>query len=416
VVNKVSPGTKQPGNNASKTTGIKSLLVSGAYFPPQVGGISHFMEAISSALGSERVCCLTGVPDDIHNRRSVGNGSQPRVYRRPTAFSNGDYLQALAWSTTLGEIMIRERPRAIQFATASESYLGPLLRRWLNLPFVIYAHGNEILAAMRDDWQKPRLALQQADRIFANSRYTAHLVEQAGAHPKRIEILNPGCDTNHFRPLQPRLDLRKQLLGARERDRVVLSVGGLVARKGQDMVIRALPHVLERIPDTVYLIVGGGPDRERLESLAVATGVRDRVVFAGYAADSDLPHIYALSDVFIMPSRINVEACDVEGFGLVFLEAGSCGKPVIGGRSGGIPDAIVEDKTGFLVNPHDYDDIAQVLVRLLSDKELSSRMGEQGRLRVINDFSWAQVSNQVQDAIDAIVQEQPTRRAKLASP
>ena len=404
VVNKVSPGIKQHSNNsARKTTGNKSLLVSGAYFPPQVGGISHFMQAISSALGSERVCCLTGVPNNNQVNRSVGSGSHPRVYRRPTAFSKGDYLQALAWSTTIGQIMIQERPRAVQFATASESYLGPLLRRWLNLPFVIYAHGNEILAAMRDDWQKPRRALQEADRIFANSHYTARLVEQAGVQSKRIEILNPGCDTNHFRPLQPRLDLRRQLLGSRERDRVVLSVGGLVARKGQDMVIRALPQVLQSIPNTVYLIVGGGPDRERLESLAVAMGVRDRVVFTGYAADSDLPHIYALSDVFIMPSRINVEACDVEGFGLVFLEAGACGKPVIGGRSGGISDAIVEEKTGFLVTPHDPDNIAQVLVRLLSDKELSGRMGEEGRLRVINGFSWEQVSNQVQGAIDAIV-------------
>jgi phosphatidylinositol alpha-1,6-mannosyltransferase len=181
------------------------------------------------------------------------------------------------------------------------------------------------------------------------------------------------------------------------------------------MVIRALPQVLQSIPDTVYLIVGGGPDRERLESLAVATGVRDRVVFAGYAPDSDLPHIYALSDLFIMPSRINLEACDVEGFGLVFLEAGACGKPVIGGRSGGISDAIVEEKTGFLVDPHDPDDIAQVLVRLLSDKELSGRIGEQGRLRVIHGFSWKEISNQVHGAIEAIVQEQSTRRAKLAS-
>src|SRR5262249_23915091 len=155
-------------------------------------------------------------------------------------------------------------------------------------------------------------------------------------------------------------------------------------------------QILQRIPDVTYLIVGDGADRARLESLAVTVGVRNHVVFAGQVMDSDLPDVYALSNVFIMPSRTQLSACDVEGFGLVFLEANACGKPVIGGRSGGIPDAIVDEETGFLVNPTEPDEIANVLVRLLSNAELAKRLGENGRSRVLNDFSWPQVSNQVQ--------------------
>src|SRR5207249_11707320 len=154
---------------------------------------------------------------------SIGNGSGPKIYRRPKAFSKTSHLQALAWITAVAQIIVQERPRAIQFANVSEAYLGPLLRRWLKLPFVIYAYGNDVLAARRDDWKKPRQALQQADCIFAISRFTADLVEEAGVDHKRIEVVYPGCETQHFRPLQPRLDLRKKLLGPRENDRVILT-------------------------------------------------------------------------------------------------------------------------------------------------------------------------------------------------
>jgi phosphatidylinositol alpha-1,6-mannosyltransferase len=386
----------------TKFMGTKSLLISGTYFPPQVGGISHYMGALASALGPCRVCCLTGV---AATNGSSENGSTPKIYRRPSAFARSDYKQAMGWIRAITRIMIEEKPRVVQFATANEAYLGLWLRRWLKLPFVIYAHGNEVAAATREPWPKPRWALQSADRVFANSRFTAGLVEQVGVDPKRIDIIHPGCRTDHFRPVKPKLDLRRNILGCRERDRVLLTVGGLVARKGQDMVIRALPHVLRRIPNVVYVIVGDGPDRERLEGLAWSLGVKDRVVLAGEVNDRDLPDIYALSDVFVMPSRTELHACDIEGFGLVFLEANACGKPVIGGRSGGILDAIVEGETGLLVDPYEPEQIGNAIVLLLSDNELARRLGEQGRCRVTRDFTWRQVSTHVHNTIESIAQE-----------
>jgi phosphatidylinositol alpha-1,6-mannosyltransferase len=154
------------------------------------------------------------------------------------------------------------------------------------------------------------------------------------------------------------------------------------------------------VPDVSYLIVGRGRCRVELEQLATALGVRDRVIFAGGVSNDDLPHVFALSDVFVMPSRQELKA--VEGFGLVFLEAAACGKPVVGGRSGGIPDAIVDGVTGFLVHPTDHEDIARGLARLLTDEELATRLGQQGRRRVVEEFAWGRVASRVQEILQSV--------------
>jgi phosphatidyl-myo-inositol dimannoside synthase len=379
---------------------MKSLLISGDHFPPQMGGISHLMRGITSALGPDLVCCLTGQPA---NGAAIGEDFGPRVYRRPAVFAaKAKYLRAVAWGATIAEIMVREQPKIAQIATAGEGPLGLWLRRWFRLPFVVYAHGNEVLNAIQVNGNKLRVALQQADRVLAVSHFTSSLVQKAGVSPDRIEIVHPGCDSDHFRPLCPRMDLRQKLLGDRYKDQVILTVGSLVARKGHDMVIRALPRLRQTVPDVVYLIFGQGSYRAELEELALALGVRDRVIFAGRAPAEDLPDIYALTDIFVMPSREQVEACDVEGFGLVFLEASACAKPVVGGRSGGIPDAIAEGVTGSLVNPHDAEDIAHSLAQLLTNKDLANRLGQQGRSWVVKDFGWGRVADQVQGILQSV--------------
>jgi phosphatidylinositol alpha-1,6-mannosyltransferase len=191
---------------------------------------------------------------------------------------------------------------------------------------------------------------------------------------------------------------------------MILTVGNLVERKGHDMVISALPEVQKVIPDVTYLVVGDGRYRSNLEQLAVTRGVRDRVVFAGQVPEKELPEIYSLCDVFVMPARERLDECDVEGFGLVYLEANACGKPVIGGRSGGIPDAIVDGVTGLLVDPHDPIEIANALIQLLRDRELSTKMGHEGRKRVVRDFTWERIARQVQGILDSVVMENISKR------
>ncbi len=380
---------------------FKSLLVSGTYFPPYVGGISHFMGSVAAALGPDRVCCLTGTPAKYG---AVPEKLRPMVYRRPLAFAQGNFVQALGWATAITEIMARERPKVVQLADVGDSSLGLWLKRWLGLPYVVYAHGNEVLAAQRTSWDKPRTALIGAARVLAASRFTGDLVRRVGVCADRIVTLNPGCDVEFFRPSPADPALKKKLLGHRAADRVIMTVGGLVPRKGYDTVIRALPRVLRKCPNLTYLIVTSdwrNYDTE-LDGLARALGVRDRVVFAYDVPTAELPRVYALSDIFVMPSRADEAACDVEGFGIVFIEANACGKPVIGGRSGGIPDAVADGKTGFLVDPQNPEELASAIVGLLENAELARRMGEQGRSRAIAEFRWSIVAEKLWSILTSV--------------
>ena len=393
---------------------MKSLLISGLYFPPMTGGISSYMRSIAASLGPQEICCLTGVPAA---KQAVESSLEARTYRRPSAFAKPRHIQAIGFAAAMVEIMLRERPRVVQLATAYDGYIGLWLHQWLNLPFVVYAHGNEVLDVLESSWPKPRMSLTQAARVLANSQFTAQLVQKAGVDSARIEIIHPGCDIDRFQPYEPTAALRQEILGSKSGNRVILSVGNLVARKGHDMVIRALPGLLESIPEVVYLIVGDGPHRQELENLACATGVREHVIFAGQISDERLPETYALCDAFVMPSRERLELCDVEGFGMVFLEASACGKPVVAGRSGGIGDAVVDGMTGLLVNSLDTNDIGGALRKLLGHRDLAIQLGRQGRTRVVSDFAWTRIADRVQGILRSVVKEESHsgREVPLAS-
>ena len=314
-------------------------------------------------------------------------------------------IKAAGWCAVLTKIMIRERPQVVILGSVDDSHFGLWLHRWFRVPFIVFAYGNEILETIQQKYERQQLALRLANRVLATSRYTAGLAQAAGADPQRIKVVWPGCDTDFFRPKVARDDLRQKLLGARHRDRVILTLGNLVSRKGQDMVIRALPALCRRVPDLVYMIAGDGPYRGELEKLALELGVRDRVVFVGRVPDEDLPDLYALCEVFVMVSRERIEENDVEGFGIVLLEANACGKPVIGGRSGGVPDALADGVTGLLVDPLNPEEITEALARLLTDHNLATRLGEQGRLRVVHEFQWRQVGDDLLNTLNAVQRE-----------
>lgn len=354
-------------------------------------------------MGREHVCCLTGVSQE--GERSTDDEG-PTVYRFPSAFARSKYVRALGWTAALTQIMITERPQVTMLGTIDDGHLGLVLRQWLKLPFVVFAAGNEILDVIEKKWPKPLLALQTADRVVAISNYTASFVERAGVPPSRIEIVYPGYDTTRFRPLPGKLELRRKLLGDRDGDQVILTVGNLVARKGHDTTIRALSYLLRSVPNVTYLIVGDGPYRTELETLASELGVRERVVFAGRLPDEDLAELYALCDVFVMPSRAQLDEKDVEGFGIVYLEASACGKPVIGGRSGGVPEAIVDGVTGMLVDPYDPAELSNVMKRLLTDREFANHLGRKGQARAVNDFTWCRAAEKVQGILDSVKREQ----------
>lgn len=253
-----------------------------------------------------------------------------------------------------------------------------VVHRLTGVPYVTYVHGEELTTLGRRPvagWAI-RKVLARAGAVFVNSRFTWGQVRGFGVPETRIRLARPGVDLVRFRPTDAAW-LRARY-GAGD-NRVVLTVGRLIPRKGQDTVIRILPEVVRHVP-VVYWVAGEGTQAEqrRLEAIAEEHGVRDRVRFLGAVADSELPALYSACDVFVMLNRSTPEG-DVEGFGMVFLEAGACGKPVVGGASGGAGEAVRHGQTGFLVREGDDAAAVSALVRLLEDPALRERMGGQGR-------------------------------------
>jgi phosphatidylinositol alpha-1,6-mannosyltransferase len=308
-------------------------------------------------------------------------------------------LRSGSLALSLSQIFHKWRPKVLQAATCYDASIPLFLKRRVRIPFIIYAHGNEILEAAKDCWDIPRQALREASCVLACSRFTASLVADIGVSPQRIIRLNPGCDPDRFRPQQI---TDRGLTRVNSSGPVILTVGNLVQRKGQDMVIHAVYRLRKELPDLQYVIVGDGPYRSTLEQLAAGLGLQSQIVFAGRVDDKTLPEYYAAADVVIMASRQRLDASDVEGFGITFLEAAACAKPVIAGRSGGSSDAVIDGKTGLLVDPENPADIADALSQLLRDPLRVTRMGEQARKRVLTEFTWKHVAGRVANVIEQV--------------
>jgi len=231
-----------------------------------------------------------------------------------------------------------------------------------------------------------------AHGVIANSRNTARMLNDIDARWKHIHVVYPGVDTERFRPDVPgRIEIRERLLqGA---DLLLLTVGRLQRRKGHDLMLQALAGLGDARPRIRYVIAGDGDQRARLESMSADLGLTDRVRFEGVVPDTLLPGYYAAADVFVHPNRIDGE--DVEGFGIVFLEAAAAGVAVIGGNSGGVPEAVADGATGLLVSGTNADELKQALFRLIGSAELRRTMGANGRARVEQSFSWTSAASKV---------------------
>jgi phosphatidylinositol alpha-1,6-mannosyltransferase len=264
----------------------------------------------------------------------------------------------------------------------------------------IVCYGKDLLEPARSARYRflMRHALRRAKEVIAISRYTANLACSLGAPDSRVVIIPPGVDTEHFvpGPPDPSLLSRYQIP---PNVPVILSVGRLVERKGFDLVIRAIPRVLQSHPSAVYLIAGDGPDRLRLSKFASDMGLRDHVRFAGDITPAERPAHYRLASIFAMPNRLIAEKGDVEGFGMVFLEAAACELATLGGNCGGTTDAIEEGVTGYLIDPESAEDCAAKIVFLLSDSELRNRMGRAGRERARINFNWLRLTSRYLSAI-----------------
>jgi phosphatidyl-myo-inositol dimannoside synthase len=236
--------------------------------------------------------------------------------------------------------------------------------------------------------------LRRADCIFPVSHYTGKLLTEDGVLEHQISVVPNGTEAARFNVASAsgaRDSFRSQYdLGEGP---LIGTVARLVPRKGIDTVIAAMPALLKVVPNLNYVIVGDGADRQRLEQLAVSLGVSARCKFLGKIPYEDLVNSYFALDCFVMPAR--QIGSSVEGFGLVFCEASACGIPVVGGRSGGVPDAVIDGKSGHLVEPDNVDAFIEGLLPILLDPEYASRLGAFGKSYVTEHGTWAAVAQKL---------------------
>ena len=262
---------------------------------------------------------------------------------------------------------------------------------------VALTHGHEVW------WAKIPILKSLLKKIIKDVDHLGYLgdftkgeIAKICNQPQKFLQIAPGIDTQHFAPKIARGDLiEKYRLDGR---RVIVSVGRLVHRKGQDELVKAMPKILEQFPDAILLFVGEGPIKQMLFNSAKQLGVLPKVVFTGRVSHHDLPDYICLGEIFAMPVRSRFSGLEVEGLGIVYLEASACGLPVIVGNSGGAVDAVLDKKTGLLVDGTKSDQIADAICELLANPERAKQMGAAGRDWVINNWqlsSWSEKFNKV---------------------
>ncbi|QLG28684.1 glycosyltransferase family 4 protein [Halorarum halophilum] len=242
--------------------------------------------------------------------------------------------------------------------------------------------------------------LEMASVVIAVSSYTKARVVDIGVDPNHVRVVNNGVNPERFETTDT------HPVAVRTDGPILLTVARLDPRKGHDTILEALPSLLDSYPSLTYVVAGDGQQRTDLESLAATIGVDDAVEFLGYVPDDDLPSLYNAADVFAMPNRR--ERTSVEGFGIVFLEANATGTPVVGGRHGGVTDAIVDGETGYLVDPTDPDAVADAIGRLLTDDDLRRSLGEAGRERVMDSYTWDDVGSQLHSILTSGLEQHLT--------
>ncbi|TSE01195.1 glycosyltransferase family 4 protein [Skermania sp. ID1734] len=361
----------------------RTLLVTND-FPPRPGGIQNYLHALASHLPpDELVVYAPRWRGDSHLRFDA---AQPfEVVRHPTTLMVPTPFVARRAT----EIFRSRDCDSVWFGAAAPlALLSPLLRRAGAQRIVASTHGHEVgwsmLPAAR---QALRVIGDHTDVVTYVSRYTRNRFAAAFGSHAALEHVPPGVDTEVFRPdAAARAELRKRYgIGTRP---AVVCVSRLVPRKGQDVLIKALARIRDRIDGAVLVIVGGGPYAESLHRLAAKAGVAEHVVFTGGVPSQELAAHHAMADVFAMPCRTRGAGLDVEGLGIVFLEASASGVPVVAGDSGGAPETVIEGTTGHVVKGRRVDEVVEAIVKVLADPDGAAAMGAAGRDWVQREWRW----------------------------
>jgi phosphatidylinositol alpha-1,6-mannosyltransferase len=377
---------------------MRTLLIS-EVFPPKIGGTGRWFWEIYRRLPPEQVVIAAGEDpeQDAFDRTHCLDVVRMPLSLPTWGVGSGTGLRGYWHAQRRLRHLISQRP-IIGIHSGKclpEGLFALTLKCTRGIPYLTYVHGEElsIASTSRELRWLTRRVLRGARLVIASSQNTQALLRKDWhVSARRIRILHPGVDCQRFVPGRLDAGVRRELeWGDRP---VVLSVGRLQKRKGHDQVIRALNKVRQALPDVLYAVAGDGEERPRLEQLVHSTGLQNYVQFLGALPDERLISCYQQCDLFVLANR--QLAADFEGFGIVLLEAQACGKAVLAGASGGTAETMRIPETGRIVDCERPDDLAAVIIELLSDEALRARMGAAARAWTVASFDWPVLCRQAE--------------------
>jgi phosphatidylinositol alpha-1,6-mannosyltransferase len=365
-------------------------------FPPRRGGIQSYLQELVVHLTDTGGHTLTVYAPKWKGSDEFDRAAAYEVVRHPTTLM----LPEPSVAKRMRQLIERHSADTVWFGAAAPlALMAPLARDAGAGRVIASTHGHEVGWSMLP---LARTALRRigsgTDAVTYISNYTRRRFASAFGPRAALEHLPAGVDTERFAPDEvARAELRARYrLGDRP---VVVCLSRLVPRKGQDMLIRAMPAIRQRVSDAALVIVGGGPYGTSLRRLAHDFGVSDHVVFTDAVPSDELPAHHAMADVFAMPCRTRGAGLDVEGLGIVYLEASASGVPVVAGRSGGAPETVLDDQTGLVVDGWDVGAIAATVSELLADPARAARMGAAGRRWVVDNWQWKDQAAKLADLL-----------------
>jgi len=328
------------------------------------------------------------------------NGQSYRIYRKKF-FSTSPLIwpKWLHLFLIVREIIKREGIQQILVGQILPIGSVALFFKWvLKIPFVLSTHAMDIIMLKnyrRKTWLARRI-IKHARKIITVSEFTFQALLRLGADKQKLSIITPATNIYSEPAPDKQTEIRKRY--GLEGKKILLTIGRLVKRKGHLEVLKSLPEILEKYPNLAYLVGSDGPEKQSLKEYVEKFNLGNYVFFTGEIRKEELPSFYRIADIFIMPT-LELDDGDVEGFGIVYLEANAFAKPVIASKSGGTANAVIDNKTGLLVNPLNPGEIALAVRKLLDDQNLSAKLGKQGQERVFHNFTWEKQSDLLINAL-----------------
>jgi phosphatidyl-myo-inositol dimannoside synthase len=360
----------------------RKLLLATPDFPPSTGGIAVLLERLVGNLPGFETRVLAFGEDGA----AAYDGRAAFEVRRVSSVDARRPLSVPVLNAALVAEARRFRPDAILSGHVVAGIAAVPLRRLAGIPFVQYLHADEFRVRGRLTASVSR----RADAAIAVSRYTERMALDAGVESSRLRMIHPG------------VDLPASTGGERDERPTLLTVASFLSeRKGHDVIVRALPRIREAVPDVRWIAIGDGPRRAGIEASAAAAGLGDVARFLGRVGDEERDRWLDRAHVFCMPSRVPPDGLGGEGFGIVYLEAGAHGLPVIGGNVAGALDSVLDGETGLLVDPEDPDAVADAAIELLSDRARARLLGAAGR-RHAEAHAWPRIGHQVEAVLHEV--------------